>query len=510
MFARLVASVALATGSLLLPAAPAAAEPPKLDGTWLFDAARSEKADDLGRVWESVVTVSADAFSLTKLMDHDKNLKGRLVFDPADPRAVDLVLEELDFAGLGVPVKIPAGTYRGIYKFDKDRITIGLARKTGAARPTAFEPSEDGFLITLTRAPAGFKDFPKEITVTVVGSDGSPVAGAEVAGFMSMLTDPKKKDVKPEWQLSRAVKSAADGTAKVKYDEPPRVVRDEKSGRLAFPAVSPAKLAGGELRVTLSRACRVIGTVTCEELTKGGQPIGWVTAMLMRDGRFVAECTSTDGAFEFLAPPGTYAVHAYGSDFPRREVTVAVPAGEAEFAVPPIALKASALLLLKGKPAPELEGIVGWAGKPARFADLRGKWVLVDFWGYWCGPCVGAMPVLIELHEKFAGKGLVIVGVHVDVDGEVDTAERLAEKLVGFVKGPWMGKELPFPNALASGKRVGEGDDRRRGGPPNQYGILSYPTTVLIDPDGKVVGQFHARDIKTATAEVEKLLAGKK
>ena len=74
----------------------------------------------------------------------------------------------------------------------------------------------------------------------------------------------------------------------------------------------------------------------------------------------------------------------------------------------------------------------------------------------------------------------------------------------------WKGKELPFANALASGKMVGEDDDRGRGGPPKQYGVLSYPTTILIDPDGKVVGRFHARDIKSATAEIEKLLAGKK
>ena len=66
---------------------------------------------------------------------------------------------------------------------------------------------------------------------------------------------------------------------------------------------------------------------------------------------------------------------------------------------------------------------------------------------------------------------------------------------------------MPFANALSSGKMVGEGDDRSRGGPPSQYGVLSYPTTILIDPEGKVVGRFHARDIKSATAEIEKLLS---
>ena len=47
---------------------------------------------------------------------------------------------------------------------------------------------------------------------------------------------------------------------------------------------------------------------------------------------------------------------------------------------------------------------------------------------------MGAMPVLIELQEKFGEKGLVIVGINVDEEGEVDTAEELKEKLVYAVK----------------------------------------------------------------------------
>jgi thiol-disulfide isomerase/thioredoxin len=109
------------------------------------------------------------------------------------------------------------------------------------------------------------------------------------------------------------------------------------------------------------------------------------------------------------------------------------------------------------------------------------------------------MPVLIELHEKYADKGLAVVGVHVDIDGEVETAEKLDARIAGFRKDLWKGKALPFPIALASGAR--SGDDAKRGGPVAQYGVSGFPTTLLIDRDGKVVGQFHARDIKAASAE---------
>ena len=120
------------------------------------------------------------------------------------------------------------------------------------------------------------------------------------------------------------------------------------------------------------------------------------------------------------------------------------------------------------------------------------------------------MPVLIELHEKFAGKGLAIVGIHMDVDGEIDTPAKLDEKLAQFKKNLWHGKDLPFPNALVSGKEVGEADETFHCEASRQYGVVGYPTTVLIDREGKVVGRFEARDIKYATEQIEKLLGEKK
>jgi hypothetical protein len=120
------------------------------------------------------------------------------------------------------------------------------------------------------------------------------------------------------------------------------------------------------------------------------------------------------------------------------------------------------------------------------------------------------MPVLIDLHERFADKGLSIIGVHVDGDDGVDTAAKLDEKIAGYKKRLWHGKDIPFPVALTSGKWLGDQDAGSRGLAAAQYGVLSYPTTVLIDREGNVVGRFHARDAKAAAAEVEKLLGAKK
>jgi uncharacterized protein (TIGR03067 family) len=464
-------------------------------------------------VWQSVVTVKDDSFALSKLLGAKGDLKGTLVFDPADPKAVDLRVAELDLSDIGVPMKIPAGTLRGIYRLDGDRLTVCFPREYERGRPTAFEATADVYKVTLARAPAGFKEFPKEVTLRVTGPGGAPAANATVTGFMYRYEDRNKKDAPPEWKYSEAATTSADGSAKFpleKVQSPQFVIRDAENKRMAVVPLSPAKLVSGEVKATLAPECRVTGQIVCDDLAKRGEPVGWTNVYVMRDGGRFASCDSPAGTFELVLPPGKYRLWAYGEHVTSKHIDFTVPENRSEHALDPVALPATGLALLKGRPAPEFEGVMGWWGQPVKLADLKGKYVLVEFWGYWCGPCIGAMPVLIELHEKYADKGLVIVGVHMDGRGEVDTAAKLDEKIAGYQKDVWKGKTMPFPSALVSGKRVGEGDDARPGGTIARYGVNSFPTTVLIDPDGKVVGKFHARDIKDASAEIEKLLAGKK
>ncbi len=66
-----------------------------------------------------------------------------------------------------------------------------------------------------------------------------------------------------------------------------------------------------------------------------------------------------------------------------------------------------------GSEAPEFQGIVNWINsEPLTMEQLRGKVVLIDFWTYTCVNCIRTFPYLKEWHAKYAGKGLVIVGVH--------------------------------------------------------------------------------------------------
>ncbi|MCE9560499.1 MAG: redoxin family protein [Planctomycetes bacterium] len=77
-------------------------------------------------------------------------------------------------------------------------------------------------------------------------------------------------------------------------------------------------------------------------------------------------------------------------------------------------------------------------------ADQKGKVVLVDCWATWCAPCVKKFPHLVELHKKYADKGLVCVSLSMDKFADEDDYKK--EKVVKFLKD----KGATFPNFIVS------------------------------------------------------------
>jgi uncharacterized protein (TIGR03067 family) len=493
-----------------------APKPEALTGDWIFESASRSDSSMLRMIWSSKVTVSGESFVVSKFLDLAKPLKGSFTIDPsAEPKKIDLKLEEYDLAETGMAAKISKCTLQGIFKQDGDRLTIRFNMSASGKRPAGFDGAMERTVgqVTLKKCTPGFKGFPKEFSLRVLDPAGKPVADAVVAGFMSLREDGHDKNAKSDWQYYESFKTDANGTLKLPFDNPPSqelLVRHREKKLMALVGISPVSLLNGEVVVKLAAEREISGTIVCDELQKAGKPIDWTNVYVWHNGERVADCISSQGRFEFVLPPGSYVLDAYGTDLKRKHVPIAVTEGVKKLEVDPIHLTASQLILLQGQPAPEPAGIVGWKGKPVRLADLKGKYVMLEFWGYWCGPCVQSMPILIELHEKFADKGLVIIGIHRDVDGDIDTAAKLDEKISPYKKHLWSGKDLPFPNALVSGNPLVEGDDKTRADAIKQYGIDGYPTTVLIDREGKVVGRFNARDVKMAIAEVEKLLNAKK
>ena len=104
--------------------------------------------------------------------------------------------------------------------------------------------------------------------------------------------------------------------------------------------------------------------------------------------------------------------------------------------------------------------------KTRKLSDYKGKWVLLDFWGTWCGPCVMETPFLVDTYEKLGGDKFEMISIAND---------RSVEIVSDYVKK----NEMKWTNTVAL-----EGYAK---GVLEQYGITSYPTLMLIDPDGKFV-----------------------
>src|SRR2546423_4077747 len=122
--------------------------------------------------------------------------------------------------------------------------------------------------------------------------------------------------------------------------------------------------------------------------------------------------------------------------------------------------------------APELEGGRGWLNtdRPLTIAGLRGKVVLLDFWTYGCVNCMHVIPDLRALEEKYS-KQLVVIGVHsAKFENERDT-ENIRHIVLRY------GLEHPVVN---------DADFRIW----RAYTVDAWPTLVLIDADGYVVGQL--------------------
>jgi thiol-disulfide isomerase/thioredoxin len=107
-------------------------------------------------------------------------------------------------------------------------------------------------------------------------------------------------------------------------------------------------------------------------------------------------------------------------------------------------------------------------GTPVKFASFKGKVVVLDFWGSWCGPCRQELPIFQRAYEKYRGKNVVFLGVNWEQQGPDE--ERLKR-----AKDYLQKNNYSFPN-VADLDRVAV----------ESYGITGFPTVFLVDRTGKI------------------------
>jgi peroxiredoxin len=388
----------------------------------------------------------------------------------------------------------PAEVNQSFDQFDTRQSTLGQV--TAGASNLRFIVADGGRPLGEGRVAEKRERVP---AVRLVDSDGQPVASAWVG--VGALGDSERT---PVWSpYSPKGSSGDDGRAEIVGRLLPNgqvvlYARHEAKNLAALQAFSREELLNAPEMVLLP-ACHVSGRLTSEALVEAGQNLGWTNVYLYRGNDRPLSFMSKQQRFDFYLPPDKYRLAAYGADTLTVERDIEVAAGQAELEVGAIDLPATKLATLIGKPAPELRDIKGWKNSSGvTLSELRGKYVLLDFWGYWCKPCTRHMLHLMKLHDSFGDRGLAVIAVH---DASVESIADMDGKLnqqrgTGSVReGEWWGRDLPFPVALDGGTPVvpAEGD-RWHGATTEAYGISIFPTTLLIDREGKIVKQVTAWD----------------
>ncbi|WP_159950867.1 TlpA family protein disulfide reductase [Polaribacter septentrionalilitoris] len=128
----------------------------------------------------------------------------------------------------------------------------------------------------------------------------------------------------------------------------------------------------------------------------------------------------------------------------------------------------------KGNPSPKFEGYVDIKGGKKSLDSFKGKYIYIDVWATWCGPCIQQIPYLKQLEKDYHNKNIEFVSISTDESrrsgGSWDAAEKkwrdfVKEKQLSGVQ-LWAGQDISFQQA---------------------YQISGIPRFILIDPQGNIV-----------------------
>ena len=132
-----------------------------------------------------------------------------------------------------------------------------------------------------------------------------------------------------------------------------------------------------------------------------------------------------------------------------------------------------------GRPSPMFKG-VDVNGKEMTLRDFRGKYIYIDMWATWCGPCQKELPFLKKLEEKFKGRNIVFVGLSIDQD----KAKWAARVKSGALSGTQL--------------HIGKGSKFQ-----SDYRISGIPRFILLNPNGRIVNPDMTRP---SSEDTEKIL----
>lgn len=127
---------------------------------------------------------------------------------------------------------------------------------------------------------------------------------------------------------------------------------------------------------------------------------------------------------------------------------------------------ASAIKFKKGNPSPKFSNFENYDGSTTSLDDLKGKYVYIDVWATWCGPCKREIPFLQQVEEEYHKKNIAFVSISTDRANKYSAWRKMIE------------------DRQMSGIQLFAGTDYSFS---QEYQINSIPRFILIDPDGNII-----------------------
>lgn len=164
-----------------------------------------------------------------------------------------------------------------------------------------------------------------------------------------------------------------------------------------------------------------------------------------------------------------------------RDLAPRIAALEIRMSAPPAAPRAAAPSAAGAPPAPASDGagvkgtgpevpdftFVDFTGGSRRLSEFRGRYVLLDFWGSWCGPCRSEVPFMKEAYARFQSRGLEVIGM--DYEQGASVAEVRA-----YLQQQGVTWTFATPDSVRDVIVTG-------------FQVSSFPTLVLLDPEGRII-----------------------
>ena len=313
----------------------------------------------------------------------------------------------------------------------------------------------------------------------VVDLRGEPVLEYEI-GSMFSFTDGEAEILEPlevdeDGNFSGQIEMGDGAHALVAYTPDRR--------RAGFVRVHRDKF--DHLKVKLAPTVHLEADVTCKELDSRPE---WFNAYFdYLDIRPVSADSST-GKLDVRLPLGEWEYEVYDAWFNSTTGMVDLDGARLKLDIGEIDLPAGYISRNEGSVVEDWKATASKnvALERSAISDFRGKWVLVDFWGSWCDTCISEIGKMMEFYAENQSDDFEFIAFH---DNSVRGMVELDRKLAGISRKHWEGQLPRFPILID-----GEAETFER------FEIRAYPTMVLFDPEGRLIGRASLEMLRQALA----------